>query len=520
MLNFISKKLSLFFLILIGTIFIVNSNVYAGTLSCSTTTAAGCSGTIVYRMSATKDAHAALYGQTGSPYENNVVCCIGVTGLSNSCSSGTYATVLKLTAARNAHVQQTGTYTNSACLSVPSGDSVSIGYQVSNCRGYDTILGSMSNTTNAQVGDSNAYITKICGTAKNTPIISITINDGIISYGTLAAGNSKSTINLSDTQTLTNTSNVVADINIKGFNTSCPWTLASTTGNNQYVHNFCKATDVSCSSPPTNYTALSTSYKTLYNNVAVNGTRNLDLQIIAPTESSCYNSQSASITIQATEHSWTCGETVTFPYNGSTVTYGTILLSTGQCWMDRNLGASQVATAYNDSAAYGDLFQWGRLDDGHQLRTSGTTFTQSTTDNPGHNKLILGTNYDYDWRSPQNDNLWQGEGGINNPCPSGWRVPTSTEWVSEIIAGNWKNYNDTYSSPLKLTAGGARNMMGDGLIENVGNYGEYWSSTIIENYNDSDNFSRDISFYNNGIYPNSMWSKPSGFSVRCIKDTL
>ncbi len=42
-------------------------------------------------------------------------------------------------------------------------------------------------------------------------------------------------------------------------------------------------------------------------------------------------------------------------------------------WMDRNLGASRVASAYNDSEAYGDLFQLGRLDDGHQDRGSVTT---------------------------------------------------------------------------------------------------------------------------------------------------
>src|SRR5690554_918324 len=32
---------------------------------------------------------------------------------------------------------------------------------------------------------------------------------------------------------------------------------------------------------------------------------------------------------------------------------------TGEIWMDRNLGASQVATSSTDEAAYGDLYQWG-----------------------------------------------------------------------------------------------------------------------------------------------------------------
>src|SRR5688572_22406021 len=67
---------------------------------------------------------------------------------------------------------------------------------------------------------------------------------------------------------------------------------------------------------------------------------------------------------------------VTFTYNGATVTYGVITSSvTGRKWMDRNLGASQVATAYNDYLAYGHLFQWGRPADGHQL----VNYTNRTT---------------------------------------------------------------------------------------------------------------------------------------------
>jgi hypothetical protein len=91
-----------------------------------------------------------------------------------------------------------------------------------------------------------------------------------------------------------------------------------------------------------------------------------------------------------TTKTFECGDSVTFTYKGNVVTYGTVE-SQGECWMDRNLGASRVATAYNDSVAYGDLFQWGRGDDGHQNRDSGVTSTLSTTDNPGHSNFIYGT---------------------------------------------------------------------------------------------------------------------------------
>ena len=42
--------------------------------------------------------------------------------------------------------------------------------------------------------------------------------------------------------------------------------------------------------------------------------------------------------------------------------------STGKTWMDRNLGATQVATSSADTASYGDLYQWGRAADGHEKK--------------------------------------------------------------------------------------------------------------------------------------------------------
>lgn len=97
----------------------------------------------------------------------------------------------------------------------------------------------------------------------------------------------------------------------------------------------------------------------------------------------------------------------TFTYNGASWTYQEVE-SNGRIWMDRNLGASQVASALDDSAAYGDLFQWGRNDDGHQVRTSDLSATLSNSDTPGHGDFIVSFGGDNDdWRDPQNDNLWQ-----------------------------------------------------------------------------------------------------------------
>ena len=92
--------------------------------------------------------------------------------------------------------------------------------------------------------------------------------------------------------------------------------------------------------------------------------------------------------------------------------------------MDRNLGANQVATSSTDANAYGDLYQWGRGNDGHQCRNSSTTSTLSSSDTPPNSNFILSPNAPYDWRTTQNNNLWQGVNGTNNPCPTGFRIPT------------------------------------------------------------------------------------------------
>ena len=58
---------------------------------------------------------------------------------------------------------------------------------------------------------------------------------------------------------------------------------------------------------------------------------------------------------------------------GTTLAAGDVLSPTGKIWMDKNLGATQVATSSTDAASYGSLYQWGRNTDGHESRTSAVT---------------------------------------------------------------------------------------------------------------------------------------------------
>ncbi len=140
------------------------SSIAFAALSCSVTTTCIGPSVVVFRMSSTTNAHAELASQ--SNYANLVCCDASGASLSNACS-GTFTTALKLSAVTNAHVEEnTGsTFTNNACLSVSGGFSVSVGYQASNCTGFDTTIASIASATgNSQVGTSTVYGTNVCGT--------------------------------------------------------------------------------------------------------------------------------------------------------------------------------------------------------------------------------------------------------------------------------------------------------------------------------------------------------------------
>jgi len=184
--------------------------------------------------------------------------------------------------------------------------------------------------------------------------------------------------------------------------------------------------------------------------------------------------------------------------------------SAGQVWMDRNLGASQVATSSTDSAAYGDLYQWGRGADGHQLRTSPATATTSATDAPGHGSFITTNTSPLDWRVPQNNSLWQGVSGTNNPCPAGFRLPTATELDTERASWASNNSAGAFLSPLKLVVAGYRDHSG-GTLGFAGSGGFYWSSTV----GGSD--ARSLDFGSGNAYMGSF-NRAYGFSLRCLKD--
>jgi len=115
-------------------------------------------------------------------------------------------------------------------------------------------------------------------------------------------------------------------------------------------------------------------------------------------------------------------------------------------------------------------------------------------------------------------------------CPTGWHVPTDVEWtelinflggenvaggkLKEIGTDHWVSPNNGATNEIGFTAlpGGYRNF--DGVFYNIGENGNWWSSTEDGMggawYRKIQNSIADVS--------RLSYMKQRGFSIRCVKD--
>ena len=215
---------------------------------------------------------------------------------------------------------------------------------------------------------------------------------------------------------------------------------------------------------------------------------------------------------------------VNFIYRGQSVAYKTVRAGDGKIWLQQNLGSPQVAMAVWDEASFGDYFQWGRWDDGHQVPNSPTVIGGPSLLNPsnipsGNSNFIAGSTA---------SNMWWGTGGLStdswsgssatstngkDPCTAlgpGWRLPTAADWQ------NLKNYDDldgalaAYMSNLKLPAAGLR--YAGGYVFGAGE-SYYWSAT-------ASGTNAIGLFISDNTYLASLQAsyRGDGYNCRCVKD--
>jgi len=209
--------------------------------------------------------------------------------------------------------------------------------------------------------------------------------------------------------------------------------------------------------------------------------------------------------------------------NDNNITFGGLIYGavtspmTNRIWLDRNLGATRVCTSTSDKTCYGDYYQWGRETDGHEKKTSATSTTQaSDISNVGTNFIISST---YKWTSAdvtaeQRYFKWKKSDGTSI-CPSGFRVPTSTELRVEttLASSPIKNNIDAFNSFLKLPTAGFRDCKTGNLL-NEGTASAIWTNSVN---NDNRDIAYDLYFQNDNAFVSKNYNS-YGFGVRCIED--
>jgi len=194
----------------------------------------------------------------------------------------------------------------------------------------------------------------------------------------------------------------------------------------------------------------------------------------------------------------------------------------------RNLGVtgSQDYLTYQSGNNNGDLYQWGRQTDGHEVRTSATQAGPVSA--PVANKIITNNNTTKDWITPQNNTRWDNTKTANDPCPAGYKVPSINQWGSIYRESDytitspsqanrntwtWTGNGFLVGTTLYLPAAGLRSAdLSTASLGQVGTGGYYWSSTFESFY------SLRLSFSSTIVNAVGQVVRVAGQSIRCIAE--
>ena len=193
---------------------------------------------------------------------------------------------------------------------------------------------------------------------------------------------------------------------------------------------------------------------------------------------------------------------------------------------------------------YGKLYQWGRkYGQGYDendatipiIRTGGVSLAEGQSQE-NKNVFYKGVKADvgYDWLYPQTYNLWNsGTADLpkknvdNDPCPTGWRVPTNNEFsMLSMNYSEWgtnevgqkgmfftgKSYYVEGSPSIFFPAAGLRYFDGSSIDDDLsidwrGTAGYYWSSVSGTN----------LYFHKSDAWTDNSY-RAFGYSIRCVQE--
>jgi uncharacterized protein (TIGR02145 family) len=225
--------------------------------------------------------------------------------------------------------------------------------------------------------------------------------------------------------------------------------------------------------------------------------------------------------------SFTCGTNIVSDVDNNT--YETVLIG-NQCWTKENLRV----TRYTDGTAI-PFDATGGLSGISSTWRNLTTGARTILYNDDTGKFLPIYGYLYNWYAARGI-ITNGGISTKNICPTGWHVPTETEWfdLEEQLGGHnvpganvglkmksiygWAspNYADNSSNFTGLPGGWRE---AHGQFSRIITHAYFWGSSL--RYNDIPHFRSLMSddsyigdYYNTGIEPH----KKTGMSIRCLRD--